>query len=222
MDLANIQKQMSLYLQQDDAISTQFLKKIIFSKRLKAEDALKIYKENYLENLSLALERNYPLTVLLLGKECFQSLARSYAQKYPSSDSDLSSYGVSLDIFVSEIESLKQLAYLKSFVSLEQLYQSFYSIGAFDIEYQFQEINKYILSLTQEERGKFSKNIALFSSNYNLLKIWKLCVDEYEGKKNHAELKIKEEKQFIILYWQNDELYLESLKEDIWQKLQSV
>ncbi len=165
---------------------------------------LNVYRDHLRQTLQEALEKTYPLTVLLLGKRCFISIAQSYIRTVaPASySSDLNDYGYDFPAFVSSQANLAvSVPYLADFMALELSYQSVYYARDDDIRVYYPEPKDYFLYLSKHPPDKafvyLSNTLHLVRSSYPLLDIWEFCLQASE--QNQVSVRSLDLKQSIDL-----------------------
>lgn len=92
---------------------------LIPCRSLSVLESLNIYSSSIRNSLRDCLLQNYPMTLHLVGKECFESLANMFSKKHPPKNPDLSQYGQELSLFVKNVPELKGVPYLSDFIKLE-------------------------------------------------------------------------------------------------------
>lgn len=73
----------------------------IVSDHFSADERIQIYRNNFIISLSEVLEATYPMTLELVGAECFTQLARHHVLNQPLQYGDVTHYG---DAFSQTIE----------------------------------------------------------------------------------------------------------------------
>jgi len=133
-------------------------------------DRLDIYRNNYVVNLTRALEAVYPVCYRLVGERCFDGLARRFCQLYPSSSPDLNVYGAAFPEFIGEHAALLGLPYLGDVVQLEWWVHEIYYFGR-DIEHELAS-----LSESQTDWGavatRLKADVRMITSPYPIRQIW--------------------------------------------------
>ena len=84
-----------------------------------AENAIKVYRNNYLETGINALGIGFPTLKSLLGNENFRQLTKAYLNNYPKTCFDWADYGQYLAEFMLEIESLAEQPFLPEIAALD-------------------------------------------------------------------------------------------------------
>lgn len=81
---------------------------------------LQIYRNNFVISVSDVLAATYPLTLALVGEECFAQLARYHVLNTPPQSGDISEYGEGFDAVVNEFPAVVDAApYLTSMIQYE-------------------------------------------------------------------------------------------------------
>lgn len=85
-----------------------------------SQQRIQIYRNNFIIGLSEVLQATYPLVLALVGKECFKQLARQHILHHPLTEGDVSSYGYSFDITITQFpEVIKAAPYLTDVARFE-------------------------------------------------------------------------------------------------------
>lgn len=99
-----------------------------------ALNALKVYKNNYLETGVNALSIGFPSVHHILGQEDFRRLALGYLKAYPKSVFDWADYGESLADYMYSLEALAELPFLPELADAD--WRCLHIERAADISYQ--------------------------------------------------------------------------------------
>ncbi|WP_045381935.1 HvfC/BufC N-terminal domain-containing protein [Vibrio campbellii] len=65
----------------------------IASDEFTADERMQIYRNNFIVSLSEVLSATYPMVEALLGKECFEQMARQHVLTYPLEEGNVAHYG---------------------------------------------------------------------------------------------------------------------------------
>ncbi|CAH1568506.1 HvfC/BufC N-terminal domain-containing protein [Vibrio rotiferianus] len=65
----------------------------IASDEFTADERIQIYRNNFIVSLSEVLSATYPMVEALLGKECFEQMARQHVLTYPLEEGNVAHYG---------------------------------------------------------------------------------------------------------------------------------
>ncbi|MCL9782917.1 DNA-binding domain-containing protein [Vibrio sp. S4M6] len=100
----------------------------IVSNEFSADERLQIYRNNFIISLSEVLQATYPMVMALVGKECFDQLARQYVLTYPLKQGDVTHYGESFEhVFAQFPNVISEAPYLADVARFEwQLDRSTY------------------------------------------------------------------------------------------------
>ncbi|MBF7072122.1 putative DNA-binding domain-containing protein [Glaciecola sp. MH2013] len=91
------------------------------NKEIKAEQALNIYQNNFLENGIRALAITFPTVENLISPESFRVLAKHYLLHYEKSAFDWAEYGASMPEFIDEQDALADSPFLSECAELDWL-----------------------------------------------------------------------------------------------------
>ena len=147
------------------------------NKNLSAQQSIDIYRHNMNSGLARALQTIYPACHRILGGAYFNQVARAYARRYPSTNSNLNEYGEHFADFLGTLcasnEELADFAYLPDLAGLEQrCHQAHYA--ADDAPFDFARLAK----LAKEKYGQLvlqtSHSLSLLSSPYPIRTIREL------------------------------------------------
>lgn len=137
-------------------IQTQFATDVLTSKaggdylpqqKFAGTDLIKIYRNNYILNLTATLKSTYSCVLRLVGEDFFTSLARNFIAKTQPKTGNIRDYGTEFADFINTRPECKNLPFLADVAKFEQAYENCY----------------------------FAKNAKfLLSSKYPLIKIWQL------------------------------------------------
>jgi hypothetical protein len=100
-------------------LQSEFAETISDSSHANIPAYLQIYRNNYLSVLASQLKDTYPLTLLLLGEECFNHHAWRYIAQYPSCDGDLNNYGEYLHVYLDNCTLSTDYPYLSEVARFE-------------------------------------------------------------------------------------------------------
>jgi len=138
---------------------------------LAPQQRLAVYRNNSLASLGEALRDTYPVVNRLVGKECFDGLARRYVPLDPPRSGCLLDYGSGFTDFLEDMEILRPLAYLSDLARLEWLWQEAYHEAdstASDLE--------TLATVPPEHHGdlrvRLQPSARWLTSEFPLLRIW--------------------------------------------------
>ncbi|WP_026972570.1 DNA-binding domain-containing protein [Aliagarivorans marinus] len=106
--LEQLQREFSAYLRRQDEQVFELLAPTSVS----AQQAMQIYRNNYVASLSEALQASYPTVLQLVGEESFDSIARAYLAKFGHNSGDLNRFGEHFAEFTASLPELRSLDYL--------------------------------------------------------------------------------------------------------------
>ena len=72
---------------------TQALLPFVCSDHIAADARIQVYQNNAREVFTKTLGSSYPVIAMLVGDDCFRTLAQDYLRRQPSSSGDLSEFG---------------------------------------------------------------------------------------------------------------------------------
>ncbi|MCK6265523.1 putative DNA-binding domain-containing protein [Vibrio sp. ZSDE26] len=102
----------------------------IVSDHFSADERIQIYRNNFIISLSEVLEATYPMTLELVGEECFTQLSRQHVLSQPLQSGDVTHYGAAfsdtIEQFPTVLEAAPYLAEVARFEwSLDKAQQAF-------------------------------------------------------------------------------------------------
>lgn len=143
---------------------------------LSSEQRLMIYRNNVTESLIAALKDIYPVIVQILGASFFTRLAKDYVWSADTSNPDLNLFGRDFPAYLEhQIRThslLEALPYLPDLASMECVWHSAYYADD-DPAFDFERLASHAIS-DSAIRLKLSHSLSLLSSEYPVLKLWKL------------------------------------------------
>ncbi|MEP6941239.1 MAG: DNA-binding domain-containing protein, partial [Rudaea sp.] len=86
-----------------------------------ATKRMDLYRDSVATACANALVNAYPVVHALVGRACFDGLARAYAQAHPSASGDLHRFGGAFAGFVAGYRAVSHLSYLADVATLEWL-----------------------------------------------------------------------------------------------------
>jgi len=162
-----------------------------------------VYRQTIFENMTHALRITYPGVWKLLGEDCANSVAYAYSQKDQnlSKTGCLDDYGSNFPIFLSTVEKLSGLPYLKDYGHYEWLKH------LADIAEDSVSINPHELMKIPEDKidhitFHFCPSVNLFHSKYPLFDIHEI-VQDVSGK----TITLKQEEAYGIISRKDNEIY---------------
>ncbi|GMQ48054.1 HvfC/BufC N-terminal domain-containing protein [Vibrio sp. 10N] len=116
MNLNELQAAFSRSLRhQDNSVES-----VIIADHFSAHERLQIYRNNFTISLSEALEACYPITLQLVGEECFQSMAKYHVMRCPPTTANVIHYGEGFAQSVAKLENIiNAVPYLVDVMALE-------------------------------------------------------------------------------------------------------
>ncbi|MGR5096696.1 DNA-binding domain-containing protein [Vibrio maritimus] len=116
LSLSELQSAFSRSLCQTDSSINQYIVGDHFS----ADDRMQIYRNNFVISLSEVLAACYPITLQLVGEECFQSMAKHHIIHHPPQSGNVADYGEGFVHSVSELDNITSaVPYLVDVMTLE-------------------------------------------------------------------------------------------------------
>ncbi len=198
MLLRDIQKAMSAALRAEDiqkgAPVLDHFYKFLERHSLPPERSLQLYQNNIRAALKASLESSFPLSAMLVGKECFLFLCEAYSRACPYARSQaLYLYGEDFPAFASSQKGMGQVPYLYDFMKLEFAYlraqesaEALRPAPNKNRRYLYWKLKKIF---QQKEKDSSlepyvlaNPNLAFSTSKYPLLAIWKRCLQSYDAQ----------------------------------------
>lgn len=141
---------------------------------LAATRRFQIYRNNITLGLTTALQAIYPMTQRVVGENFFSYAADRYLHSYPLTSGDLRNYGSHFSQFLRDYTPAQTLPYLPDLANLEWMYHEVFHAADASL------LNLTRLSTIAEEQYDsiqfhFHPASRLFSSNFPVLAIWRLC-----------------------------------------------
>jgi hypothetical protein len=169
------------------------------SKKLSAEEHIRIYQSSVFGAKQKVLSEIYPVCHKLVGDEFFLAMINNYIPNSISRSPDLASYGADFYSFIQEFEPAKSLDYLSDVARLEWAWHKIYNApNASGIDFQ-KLAACYVVS---GEKIIFSlpPDSSLLSSSYPILRIWEVNQDSYEADQT---IILPEKTQFYLMVWRD-------------------
>lgn len=92
----------------------------VVSNHFSDSQRLQIYRNNFVISVSDVLAATYPLTLTLVGEECFAQLARHHVLNTPPQSGDISEYGEGFDKVIEHFPAVVEAApYLENMIQYE-------------------------------------------------------------------------------------------------------
>lgn len=118
MSLNQLQSQFALALRYKGSADNCNIKNDHFS----ADERMQIYRNNFVISLSEVLGACYPITMKLVGDECFQAMARQHITEQPPESGNVITYGEGFVETVSQLDNIVSVVpYLMDVMTLEWL-----------------------------------------------------------------------------------------------------
>lgn len=116
ISLHELQSAFSQSLRSQDSDIEHF----IIADHFNADDRIQIYRNNFVLSLSEVLEACYPITLQLVGEECFQSMAKHHVIHHPPTTGNVADYGKGFAESISELDNITNaVPYLIDVIRLE-------------------------------------------------------------------------------------------------------
>lgn len=132
---------------------------------------LQVYRNNTLNALVEALRALHPVVERLVGKPCFDSLARHYVRTHRSGSANVHDYGARFAPFLRTIPELQSLPYLPDMAELERAYHEvFHAADATSLSVPW--LATLPTQAQMAVRAELHPAARLLQSQWPLLKIW--------------------------------------------------
>ena len=137
--------------------------------QFESDSLMQIYRNNFIENFTGALQASYKVIYDLVGEIFFRQLAKTYILEHPSDAGNLENYGHLFAEFINNQASCDGLPYLPDVARLAWVYEK---------AYQAQDSCLYDLAQLadfdpeQNLRVILQDGCYLLESKYPLLAIW--------------------------------------------------
>jgi hypothetical protein len=156
---------------------------------------LAVYRNNVFGSLLQALKTSFPYTVKLVGEDYFRRLARGYVQQTPPQSGILDEYGFDFPDYLSTVENLQPLAYIRDFTRFEWL------LGESLNARNDQSLNPQ--SLIAQDEATVSESclplrgmVRLMASRHPLDTIWRFC----QAATHDSTLQLTQGPQYFLIY----------------------
>lgn len=181
-----------------------------FIKSTYPDERLSIYRHTIFENMRNALKITFPGVWILLGDACAESVAYAFCKTNLPSSGCLDDFGEDFPIFISKIEELSILPYIKDYAEFEWLKNKAYIVK------QSKSINPSALSkikpeLIEQIKFKFIESTILYKSNFSIDKIEEIILSDQSEKISlaHKEVYtiIARLQKEVTIFWIEEDLY---------------
>ncbi|MEZ9232830.1 DNA-binding domain-containing protein [Vibrio amylolyticus] len=193
---------------------------LITSDHFSADERMQIYRNNFIVSLSEVLEATYPMTLELVGEECFTQLARQHVLTQPLTHGDVTHYGEgfveSIEHFPAVIEAapyLTEVARFEWFIDQSQQIfsnqnQSIDNLQPLaSLSHIASEKHAHLRFHLQPSAIAFSSHHAIFSLQHAML------TEQFDG------LELNNTEQGVIACQPNGEVWHSALNEEQHQLL---
>jgi hypothetical protein len=182
------------------------------------KERFEIYRQTIFENMINALKITYPGVWKLLGRTCANSVAYAYsktAQNLPKTGC-LDDFGEDFSQFLSTLEQLSELAYLRDYAHYEWLKHLAY------IAPDSKPVDPSdLMSIPEGEidhvRFHFCPSVYLFHSKYPLFDIHEIVKDA-----SAKSITLKQEEAYGIISRQNNDIHTYWTAEDKWHLIKKL
>lgn len=151
--------------------SKEFSQELIPIGKLKADEVMFIYHNDYHARLQSVFNENFKSIWKILGDDLFFEISRKYRDNYPSAFFDLGLYGDQFSIFLKDQDVSNEFPFLSDLADLEYYFQIYFHnpipVPASDSE---------IMGFQEDENLTFifSESIKIYESDYPILELWEI------------------------------------------------
>lgn len=154
--------------------------------KISAEDRFSIYINNVLFGLSELLEGKFPALKAMIGEECFQDLAISYAKAHIPATGDMVDFGDHLADYIRDIDTFKSYPYLSDLTRFEWVQQLSMEAKTDEIICSFEELIAKGEAALPNLKLDFCQHVKLLKSNWPVDQIWQMHIDEQATEINEG------------------------------------
>lgn len=184
---------------------------------LKREERLAIYAEAYFSRIADALADDFAAVRAVLGKDAFLRLCSDYLRVHPSTSTNIGEVGVNLPAFVQNHPFIKESPFLAELAQLEWLLVEVF----FADDVAPTDLAKTVTALSEEDllAARFvpDTSVRLLRCHFPVDTIWKIRDDE-----NFTVPKMTPGDVFLLIYRQQDKLYVKNLEATSWNLLNDL
>lgn len=180
---------------------------------------LPIHHDHYFLTLTHTLKTHYPMTMALLGEDCFETFCCLYISDYPSTDPELEKYGAYFPAFLSKQETLNHVPYVIDIATVEWICHTLPMLEPSTFSF-----NQVLSHLDEQDYDKLyielNPSAQLFASPYPLLRLITYCkspTDQpFEMTQEPCQLLLIKTKEGVSFFALDDAEYtfLEALIEE--------
>lgn len=139
-------------------------------------ERLSVYQNNFIISLTEVLLATYPVTHLLVGEECFNSIARHHILRHPPQHGNVAVYGADFDHTIGSLSNIiNAVPYLVDVVRVEYMFDQLTILSAGANEQAFIPISK-LHKVPQHAHPNLvfvlTPNLILFQSNYAIASLF--------------------------------------------------
>jgi hypothetical protein len=128
---------------------------------------IEVYREHFVESLTVALGEVYPVTRRLVGESCFRRFARAHLDARPPLDPRLSRYGDAFASTIDEVGVRAKAPYLADVARLEWALHEAGDAAAAPCELPD------TCAVTADARVRFVRSMRLLRSDWPIDSIWR-------------------------------------------------
>ncbi len=140
----------------------------IASNHFSAEQRIQIYRNNFIISLQEVLAATYPVTLALLGEECFNQVARHHVLNQPLEQGDVTHYGDQFDTSLNAFSQVQSAApYINAIAKFEwKMDQLRYANNDASPRYPLEALAELDVELHAQVAFTLHKTVELFTSDY--------------------------------------------------------
>lgn len=187
-----------------------------------ADERLQIYRNNFIIGLSEVITLTYPCVLSLVGKDCFNGLARKHVLISPLMEGDVASYGEGFAETIESVDSVIQsVPYLSDIArfewTIDNCNQKHNNPTPAANLYSFDQLHEFSSKEQENITLSLYSTLTLISSNFSIFSIRKAIKNNCFEK-----LVIDKPEQGIVYVLSKDEILIEKLTSDEYLLLEQI
>lgn len=194
-------------LYQDSTLSEQILTNSDFA----AEQLIQIYRNNFIISVTDSLQCTYANTLLLVGEEFFNSVARAFILSQPPAINNICSYGDKFAEYLTRLEQLQDMPFVAEMARFECLLEKSKNLP---LSCTRLDLNK-LQQVSEQDHDKLvftlRKNINLFTSNQDIKQLLELINNNQD-----EDVDINKACFLLLIKQANFEVSIKSISEKQW------
>lgn len=166
--LSQLQKDFAAAVRyQHDAVLQQ-----VESKRFLPDQVMQIYRNNFVLSCCEALAATYKLTLLAVGEEFFNAVARAFVLAEPPRSGDIMQYGDRFAQFLADCPQLEAMPYIPALAELEWLIEQTAGMQMAEGDFPFAALSDVNPAAYDNTFLLLRPQLQLFASDYNVAALY--------------------------------------------------